>query len=406
MTRRGSMLLGGSVVLLIAGRVLAMVELYMLAAAALALVAAAVAQVRAARFTVVARREVRPPRVHAGAASRVELAVENLAARRSPVLSARDPFGDGRRAASFLVAPLDPGETARAAYRLPTEHRGVFDLGPLELRRSDPFGLAEATAEAAPATALVVFPHIDPIEAPAFTRGHDPHAGADHPSALGVAGEDFYGLREYTHGDDLRRVHWKATARLDELMIRQDEMPWQGRATVVLDLRQRVHSAVSIEVAVSAAASLVTACARRRSLVRLVAPGADSGFGAGPAHVDAILERLALAAPGPASHLRPLLDPLHRDGDGGALTVITTAAASAADLDTVARLQARFGGVTLVLLEQSVIDPAGAATGSSPAPPSIPPAIPTVASVVRVTSERPFAAAWAARHTTTAARAR
>ena len=70
----------------------------------------------------------------------------------------------------------------------------------------------------------------------------DPHAGADHPNVLGQGGEDFYTLREYVVGDDLRRVHWASTARRGELMVRQDEVPWQGRATVLLDARRDTTS--------------------------------------------------------------------------------------------------------------------------------------------------------------------
>src|SRR5438046_425881 len=78
------------------------------------------------------------------------------------------------------------------------------------------------------------------------TQGPDPLAGAEHPPALGVAGEDFYALRAYEMGDDLRRVHWPSTARVDELMIRQNEMPWQGRATVLLDTRAQAHEGDSL----------------------------------------------------------------------------------------------------------------------------------------------------------------
>ncbi len=70
-----------------------------------------------------------------------------------------------------------------------------------------------------------------------MTTGNDPLAGAEHPNALGRGGEDFYALRHYVVGDDLRRVHWPSTARHDELMVRQDELPWQGRATVLVDVR-------------------------------------------------------------------------------------------------------------------------------------------------------------------------
>src|SRR5687767_2637705 len=141
LTRRGLVVALGSLVLSGVGRLLGIDELFALAAAAVALAAAALAYVRLTRFQLEAVRELRPAHVHAGTASRVELSVRNLAFRRSPVLAARDPFDGGRRWARLLLAPLGPGETARAAYRLPTDRRGIFDLGPLQLQLSDPFGL-------------------------------------------------------------------------------------------------------------------------------------------------------------------------------------------------------------------------------------------------------------------------
>ncbi len=384
----------GTLLLGMTGRLLGIVELYMLAGAAMSLVVAALAFVRLRRFDLDAARELRPARVHAGGDSRVELLVSNTGTRRSPVLAARDPFDGGRRWARFLIAPLAPGEAARAAYRLPTQRRGIFDLGPMELHLEDPFGLAASTHHAAPATRLTVYPRVDPIPPLPLTRGNDPHAGADHPTALAAAGEDFYALREYEVGDDLRRVHWKATARLDELMIRQEEMPWQGRATVLVDLRREVHSPASLELALSAAASVVSACWLHRALVRLVSTdGVDSGFAAGHTHVEAILEHLAGATLGRENKLAPILSSLRREGNGGALAVVTTAAAPGADLDRVARLRSRFGSVTLVLLEHSVIDPGvpGRATAS--------PAVPGIRTVVRVGADRPFAGAWSAAFT-------
>lgn len=389
LTRRGWMLGLGTVLLGLTGRVLGIVELFMLAGAAVALLVAAVGYVRLTRFDLAAARELRPARVHAGGASRVELTVRNDGRRRSPVLAARDPFDGGRRWARFLLAPLAPGETARAAYRLPTERRGIFDLGPLELRLEDPFGLAARSLVAAPATRLTVYPRVDDVPPLPLTRGNDPHAGADHPTALASAGEDFYALREYQLGDDLRRVHWKATARTDELMIRQDEMPWQGRATVLVDLRREVHSAQSFELALSAAASIVSACWRHRSLVRLVATdGVDVGFVAGHAHVEAILEHLAGATAERGDTLAPIVASLRREGNGGALAVVTTAAAPSADLDRVARLRNRYGSVTLVVLDHSVLGQTP--PGGVPAPRPVP----GIRTVVRVGAGWPFAAAW------------
>ena len=389
LTRRGWMVALGTLLLGMTGRLLGIVELYMLAGASIALVVAALVFVRVTRFDLEATRELRPARVHAGANCRVELAVRDVGARRSPVLAARDPFDGGRRWARFLVAPLAPGEVARAAYRLPTDRRGIFDLGPMELHLEDPFGLAASAHEAAPATRLTVYPRVDAVPPLPLTRGNDPHAGADHPTALAASGEDFYALREYELGDDLRRVHWKATARLDELMIRQEEMPWQGRATVLVDLRRAVHSPASLELALSAAASVVSACWHHRSLVRLVATdGVDSGFAAGHTHVEAILEHLAGAAVGREDTLGSILSSLRREGNGGALAVVTTAAAPTADLDRVARLRGRFGSVTLVLLDHSVLGP------SVPGRPSPRVVVPGIRTVVRVGTDHPFAAAW------------
>lgn len=394
LTRRGWAVACVSVVFALCGRLFDIPELFALAAAAATLVVVAAAFVRLNRFHLEATRELHPERVHAGSDSRVELSVRNASprtrrARRSPVLAARDPFDGGRRSARFLLAPLVPGEVAHAAYRLPTDRRGVFDLGPLEIEITDPFGLAAARFDAAARTRLTVYPRIDVIEALPQSRGNDPYAGADHPTALGQAGEDFYALREYEEGDDLRRVHWAATAKLDELMIRQDEMPWQGRATVVVDLRRGVHTPVSLEIALSAAASIITSSWKRRSLVRLVTTdGLDSGFGAGAAHVEAVLERLAEAKLDRGAELTPVLGRLQRGGNGGAFAVVTTAAASSGDLESIARLRTRFPVVALVLIERSAFDPSSEAARVPPR------AVPTIKTVVRVTSDLPFAAAW------------
>ncbi len=122
----------------------------------------------------------------------------------------------------------------------------MFDLGPLEVGLADPFGLVGRVVEAAPRTRLTVYPRIDPVAPPPSSHGDDPLAGADHPRALTGGGEDFYALRPYVRGDDLRKVHWPSTAKTDDLMIRQDEMPWQSRSTLLLDNRLSVTPAAGV----------------------------------------------------------------------------------------------------------------------------------------------------------------
>lgn len=374
--------------LALGGRMLGVPELYGMAAGAAALVIAAAVWVRYPELHIEADRELRPARVHAGSASRVELAVANGSSRQSPLVTAVDSFDKGRRRARFLVAPLAAGEVARGAYRLPTERRGVFELGPLVLERHDPFGIAATTVEIARVTELTVYPRVDEIEPLPSTLGQDPMAGADHPTSLGPAGDEFYSLREYEVGDDLRRVHWKSTAKLDELMIRQDEMPWQGRATIVADLRSHVHTPESLELVVSAAASVALACRRHRALLRLVTTGGtDSGFGATQEHGEAILERLALAGTGDGD-LRAVLASLRRSGHSGALTLITTAGSTDGDLSAAARLSTRFGHVAVVLFDRSAYDPWARAAGTRRR------RLPATVAGIRVTGDVPFALAW------------
>jgi uncharacterized protein (DUF58 family) len=387
LTRQGWFVAGGALAMLVVGRLLGTVELYVFAVAAALVVVAAVVSVRLSRLRLEVSRELHPAKVHAGTDTRVELRAVNTGTRRTPLLRLCDPVA-GTRGASLLVAPLRPGQGTRAAYRLPTNQRGVIHIGPLTAEVSDPFGLASVSTAAAGATELTVYPKVCDISPVRHAHGQDPHAGAEHPIALGRRGDDFYTLRAYVVGDDLRRVHWPSTARHDELMVRQDELPWQGRTTVLLDVRRGAHGPESFEDAVSAAASLVSVSWEERDLVRLVTTdGADSGFAAGHPHVESIMEYLATVKVSNSGGMRAALELLDRSGHGGSLVAVV-GDAGPADLDAVRRLQVRYGAVTVVCVEPPAArhragaagDGARAALGSTP--------------VLRVNAERPFTAVW------------
>jgi uncharacterized protein (DUF58 family) len=366
MTGRGWAVVAAALVSMTAGWLLGIEDLYLIGTGLLLVLLFGFLYTRAFRPVVTATRRVLPARVHAGGNSRVELSLTNSATRRSTVLSVRDPFDSGTRWARFLVSPLDPGESARAAYRLPTDRRGVYDLGPLQVGLTDPFGLVTTSIEAAPQTRLTVYPRVVPVAPPPSSHGDDPLAGADHPRGLTGGGEDFYALREYVRGDDLRKVHWPSMARTDELMVRQDEMPWQSRSTILLDTRAAVAPDPALEILVSAAASLVVAAARHDGLQRLITTtGYDSRSLGGTAHVDTILEHLAEMDSGPGQLISALAR-TRQSRTGGALVVLTTALASG-DLDAVAAVRSRFGSVTLVVVERSAWVGSGAGgPGSGP----------------------------------------
>ncbi len=350
LTRQGWAVLVGAVGVLIAARLFGILELYIVGAALLLLAAATVVYVRTIRARLRVRRTLNPARVHAGDAARVEVTATNTGKGRTAVLSLRDPVA-GTRGARLHLVPLRHAERARAAYRLPTEHRGVVAVGPLTIEVSDPFGLARHRRLGAPQLELTVFPHVDIVAAPPGGGDRDPMGNAVHHRSLGRQGDEFYALREYVVGDDLRRVHWRSTARHDDLMVRQDEMPWQDRTTVILDVRRASHSEASFERAVSAAASVTTAAYRAQHNLRLMASdGTDAGLGNSVGHVEAIMEYLASVEPSGHGSMRSVLEGLRRSPQAGSL-VVALGRGTRSELDALARLRRSFGAVLVIVTE-------------------------------------------------------
>ncbi|HKH25158.1 MAG TPA: DUF58 domain-containing protein [Acidimicrobiales bacterium] len=381
LTRQGWLAVWGGVILAVLARLLGIEELYVFGAVALGLVAFSLLYVRLTRLDVEVDRTVYPARVHAGQVSRVDVRLRNLRRNDTPVLRLRDPVS-GTGGAELLVPPLDQGAATLATYRLPTDRRGIVRVGPLQVVVTDPFGLVQTSSVGAPQVEVTVFPATDEIRPVPLTAGHDPLAGALRPNALGKAGDEFYALRPYVVGDDLRRIHWPTTARHDELLVRQQEQPWQGRTTVLLDVRRATHDSASLEIAVSAAASVVMANGGRRDLVRLVTTeGSDSGFGVGGAHLEALLEHLAVIDSAGGGSLRTMLDVLQRSG-GGALVVVI-AQTTSAELTKISRLGRGFGSLTVVQVDTK---------SQQPARRSLPPGATTP--VIRVTPDAPFGPVW------------
>jgi uncharacterized protein (DUF58 family) len=242
-------------------------------------------------------------------------------------------------------------------YRIPTERRGVLTVGPLEARRFDPLSLATRSRTVVGKAELVVHPKVETLLPLPHAPGDDRRGGFRRATAVGSTGDDFYALRQWVVGDDLRRVHWPSTARRDELMVRQHDVPWQGRATVLLDVRARHHDEDSIEQAVSAAASILASSGRGGSLVRLVTTaGNDTGFGTGAGHLEGILERLARVQP-TDGELPDL------PGIDGAMALVVTADVPGAEVTRLARLAGSPRSLTVVCLQRDGYGPPQVAPG-------------------------------------------
>jgi uncharacterized protein (DUF58 family) len=113
------------------------------------------------------------------------------------------------------------------------------------------------------------------------------------------AGHDLHSLREYQPYDDVRHIHWKATARQGRLVVREFTAEDERRVHVVLDtfVEDNPEALQRFERAVTEAASLVAHFVEERAEVRLSDGEGVSRYGLGREHLYACLRRLALVEP-------------------------------------------------------------------------------------------------------------
>ena len=278
--------------------------------------------VRRSHPSVSVTRRLSPNLVHEGEQTVVEAALTNIGNRPVWNLTAEDEVA-GLGSARFAAARLAPDETATATYQILCKPRGIYDVGPLRVSVTDPLRLADRSQFAGQSDRLIVYPSVEQLTGLPVLRGLDPSMYASQPEFSHRGGEDFYTLREYQTGDDLRRVHWPSTAKRDELMIRQLETPWQSRALVFFDSRGSSFDGTdAFEKAVSGAASVVR---------HLMASGFDADLWAGGAAISSAepgsyarsMEALAGVQPSNGLDLRAAALRLQRGGRGGALVMVT-----------------------------------------------------------------------------------
>jgi uncharacterized protein (DUF58 family) len=251
------------------------------------------------RRTVRVRRMLDPARATVGSEVAVGLHLTGTALLGAVRIVDTVPDAAGPQPAApprFTVHRLSGRSGALLVYPLRPVLRGVHSVGPLTASATDPLGLAEFEREITGPDRLLVLPRVVALHGlpPAVGSGDGtPGAALAHQ---GQGSSDVL-TRPYRQGDELRRVHWRSTARYDELMVRLEERPWRGGVTVLLDRRDTAHRGhgadSSLEFAVSLAASICAHLLGRGEPVELVTE-----------------EGAALTAPGSGTGLDPLLDAL------------------------------------------------------------------------------------------------
>lgn len=161
--------------------------------------------------------------------------------------------------ARIPVASLEPGESVDHAYRLTCWRRGVYELGPLSARWGDPFGFTEREAVLCEPFEFLVHPSTEGIQDRPFTRLWEDPPVRPPISKPWPSGAEFYGMREYTPGDDPRRVVWRAFARTSKLLVRESEQGITDQTIIIVDGHRANHStglfSESFETGVRAAGS-------------------------------------------------------------------------------------------------------------------------------------------------------
>ncbi len=213
-----------------------------------------------ARLKMSCERSVEPAEVPLGSPMRGQIVIGQDGRLPAGILLCEDtvPRELGSRP-RFCVDKADLSWRRVVEYPLLGRVRGRFSTGPLTVRTVDPFGLVQLDRQFVATSEVMVTPQVVPLPA-IRTTGGGGSTGEARPHRIGVIGQDDALVREYRQGDDVRRIHWRSTARWGDLMVRREEQAWDPSASILLDSRRAAHAGRgmqnSLEWAISAAASI------------------------------------------------------------------------------------------------------------------------------------------------------
>jgi uncharacterized protein (DUF58 family) len=348
--------------LLLGTRALLSVGLVLIALPMLARLAAS-----RSRYRLSCTRSISPAQVPVGHTTTVTLRLENASRLPTGLMLAQDsvPYALGTRP-RYVLDGIERGGIRELSYTLRSDLRGKYEIGPLEIRIADSFGVVEVGRSFTSRSTLVVTPKIIPL-ARAVVSSSWAGDGDGRTRTAAAAGEDDVIPRAYRDGDELRRVHWRSTARYGELMVRREEQRWRNRALLFLDTRRSSHfgtgMASSFEFAVSAAASVGVHVAREGLDGQLITDG--GALDGGGMFEEVLLDSLAVIKPSSNYDMSRGLAAI-RSGEGGLIVAVcgTMSGEAAAQLAACRRDQTQ--GIALLLAVSSWAEqPSAGSTGSS-----------------------------------------
>jgi uncharacterized protein (DUF58 family) len=214
------------------------------------------------------KRTLHPPKVTVGESSTGIVEVKNSTRRRMGPRLAEDVLGD--KVVRMALPSLAPGQSIEQPYMVPAKQRGLFDVGPVRLTRADPLGLFRLVQGQGSIEQLWVRPRTRAMATVSSGWAKDLDGPTSDVAPRGSAA--FHALREYQQGDDLRHVHWRSSARRNQLMVRHFVDTRRSQELVMLDPRSEVYTPASFEEAVEITASICLAAERAGRVSSLVLP--------------------------------------------------------------------------------------------------------------------------------------
>ena len=226
----------------------------------------------------------------------VHLRIENHR-RWLSILSVRVERSNLAGAALGYVLKIPAGHAARLAVEEVVSKRGVYALEPYRLVTGFPFGLFETSITFHDDSEIMVYPRVFPVRANALERIPAASQAAIQPSD---DGDEFFALREYVVGDDLRRIVWRISARMGKWIVR--ELARYNSRLVILALDTTYEPTVDgfqegFEDAVELTASIAVMLLRRRYEVSIITPEGFLPGGDGKGHEIRVLRMLAQVNP-------------------------------------------------------------------------------------------------------------
>jgi uncharacterized protein (DUF58 family) len=157
------------------------------------------------------------------------------------------------------VIALGPRTSRTWAARVPLPARGQYRVEPMVIRTGDPFSLFESVATVGPGASLLVYPRVAALPAwtlpPAVLEGASARARHGAPTAPLATS-----VRPYTPSDAFNRIHWRSSARHQELQVKEFDIEPSADLWIFLDLDRSRHvgsgPAASVETAIEVAAAL------------------------------------------------------------------------------------------------------------------------------------------------------